>query len=266
MCRLLGVVASETTHFQFTLHEAPRSLAMLSAEHPHGWGLAVHRREQGWDVHRHAVRAGGCPHFRELAASARGEILLAHIRKRTVGPIGPTNTHPFRRGHWVFAHNGTIEDIDWFASRASGERLREIEGETDSERFFAFLLTALDEAGDSRVKVDAALARCAEQALTHPKLGAANFLLSNGESLWALRAGRTLHMLTRVPGDEVVPSRRSPKTNAELTTPWSTRRHAVLFASEHLTDEPWDEIANGTLLRVDAGPQPEVTVVLAPPS
>jgi predicted glutamine amidotransferase len=264
MCRLLGVVASETTHFKFTLHEAPRSLAMLSAEHPHGWGLAVHRREKGWDLHRYAVRAGDCPHFRELAASARGEVMVAHIRKRTVGPVGPTNTHPFRRGRWVFAHNGTIEDIDWFASRASAERLREVEGETDSERLFAFLLTALDEAGGDPARVDAALARCAGQALAHPRLGAANFLLSNGETLWAFRAGRTLHLLTRNPGDEVVPSRRSPETAAELETPWSPRRHAVLVASEHLTDEPWDEIAEGTLLRIDAGPQPEARVVLAP--
>ncbi len=264
MCRLLGVVASETTHFQFTLHEAPRSLATLSADHPDGWGLAVHRRERGWEVNKHAVRAGDCPHFREVAASARGEVLLAHIRKRTVGPVGAANTHPFRRGEWVFAHNGTIEDIDWFAARASGERRREIEGDTDSERFFAFLLTALDEAGPGRDRADAALARCAEQALAHPRLGAANFLLSNGESLWALRAGRTLHLLTRGPGDDVVPSRRSPETDAELATPWSARRHAVLLASEHLTDEPWDEIANGTLLRVDAGPRPEVFVVRAP--
>ncbi|HEU4404867.1 MAG TPA: class II glutamine amidotransferase [Polyangiaceae bacterium] len=264
MCRLLGVVSSETTHFGLTLHEAPRSLAMLSAEHPHGWGLAVHRRETGWDVHKHAVRAGDCPHFRALAASARGEVLVAHIRKRTVGPVGRENTHPFRRGRWVFAHNGTIEDIGWFAARASAERLREVEGETDSERFFAFLLTALDEAGDDRARVDAALARRVDQALAHPGLGAANFLLSDGASLWAFRAGRTLHVLTRLPGDEVVPSRRSHETDAELLTPWSPQRHAVLIASEHLTDEPWGEVAEGTLLRVDAGPAPEPRVVRSP--
>jgi predicted glutamine amidotransferase len=266
MCRLLGVVASETTAFQFTLHEAPRSLAKLSAEHPDGWGLAVHRRASGdWDVHRHAVRAGDCPRFRDLAASARGEVLVAHIRKRTVGPVGPANTHPFRRGPWVFAHNGTIEDIDWFAARASAARLGEVEGETDSELFFAYLLTALDEAGGGREGVDAALAAAVERALARPRLGAANFLLSDAASLWAMRAGRTLHVLTRLPGDEVVPSRRSPETDAELLTPWSPRRHAVLVASEHLTDEPWVEVAEGTLLRIDAGPEPEPRVVRAPP-
>jgi glutamine amidotransferase len=260
----LGVVSSETTDFRFTLHEAPRSLASLSAEHPDGWGLAVHRRERGWGVHKHAVRAGDCPHFRDLAASARGEVLVAHIRKRTVGPVGPANTHPFRRGRWVFAHNGTIADVAWFAARASAERLAEVEGETDSERFFAYLLTAIDEVGDDRARLDAAIGARVERALSHPGLGAANFLLGDGTSLWALRAGRGLHLLTRVPGDEVVPSRRSHETAAELTTPWTPQRHAVLLASEQLTDEPWGEVDEGTLLRVDVGPRPEAYVVRAP--
>ena len=41
MCRMLGIVASEPTDFKVCLRDAPRSLATLSREHPHGWGLAV---------------------------------------------------------------------------------------------------------------------------------------------------------------------------------------------------------------------------------
>ena len=40
MCRLLGIVSSERTSFHFSLQAAPRSLASLSSEHPHGWGIA----------------------------------------------------------------------------------------------------------------------------------------------------------------------------------------------------------------------------------
>lgn len=254
MCRLLGVVCSETTDFRFSLHEAPRSLAFLSTEHKDGWGLAVHRRDVGWDLHRNPVRAGDCDRFKELAARARGELLLAHIRKRTVGPIGEKNTHPFQRGGFVFAHNGTIENIAAFSRTTSAARAREIEGDTDSEQFFAHLLTVVDELGHDRV--DDALRRVVAQ----PIVGAANFLLSNGASLWAHRLGRTLFSLERHPGDPVRVSRHATETDADLETPWSARRHAVLIASERMTDEPWEEIPERTLMRIDAG-TPRVTIL-----
>ncbi len=225
MCRLLGVVASESTEFRFSLAEAPRSLSFLSSEHPHGWGLAVHRRGEGWRHHRHAVRAGDCPLFQRVAASAQGEVLVAHIRKRTVGPVGPLNTHPFRRGRWVFAHNGTIDDVGWLERETSSARASEIEGETDSERFFAWVLTRLDEAsvteGAAVERVDEVLRRCVGRALDQPRLGAANFLLSCGENMWAFRKGRTLHVLERA---------------------WTKRRQAVLVASEATTAGPWREV------------------------
>jgi glutamine amidotransferase len=213
-------------------------------------------------VHRNPVRAGACDRFRELAASARGEILLAHIRKRTVGPIGLPNTHPFRRAGFIFAHNGTIDDIDWFSQHTSNERRAEIEGQTDSERFFAWLLTNLDELGHDRI--DHALHRCIDRALDRPKLGAVNFLLSNGESLWAFRHGRTLNVLERHPGDPVIEKRVAHETEAELDTPWSPRRHAFLIASEHMTDEPWREVAEGTLMRIDSGRVPKLTMLRIP--
>jgi predicted glutamine amidotransferase len=258
MCRLLGVVCNETTDFRFSLHEAPRSLAVLSAEHADGWGLAVHCDGNGWDLHRNPVRAGDCDRFRELAAAARGELLVAHIRKRTVGPIGEENTHPFRRGSLVFAHNGTIAGIALFEAKTSEARRKEIVGQTDSERFFAWLLTKLDELGHDRI--DEALTVAVEEALQEPQLGAANFLFSDGRSLWAFRFGRTLHVLERHPGDPVRQKRQAHETEAELETPWSPRRHAVLLASEQMTDEPWKEVPERTLLRVDGG-MPRVTIL-----
>src|SRR6187431_1367309 len=98
MCRLLGVVSSEATDFRFSLNEAPRCLARLSPDHPHGWGIAVHAEKHGWDLHKHAACAGEDERFGAIAADARGEVLIAHVRKRTVGPIGIENTHPFRSG------------------------------------------------------------------------------------------------------------------------------------------------------------------------
>ncbi len=261
MCRLLGIVSSESTAFRMILKEAPRSMAVLSEEHRDGWGLAVHHDhpKNAWTVHKGVSRAGEDQQFHELAVGARGEVMIAHIRRRTVGLTAMCNTHPFHRGAWVFAHNGTIEDTAYLRARISGARLAEVEGETDSELFFAYLLTRFDEhrlveapAGDD---TDAVVAAVAREVRERPKMGSANFLLSDGRVLYAHRFGRTLHLLERGPHDPVVEA-RSSRDGTIVKTPWSTRRHGVLVASEQMTTEPWQEIGDGTLLRVDRAPHP----------
>jgi glutamine amidotransferase len=268
MCRLLGVVSSETTDYRFSLREAPQSLAALSPEHPHGWGLAVHDEEDGWDLHRHPACARDDARFETLAARARGKVLLAHIRKATVGGSSLSNTHPFRRGRWVFAHNGTIGDVAYLERGTSDRRRREVEGDTDSERFFAFLLTALDEVGGgdgtehaADGAVDGVLGRVLGPALARTSFGAANFLLSDGAVLFAHRFGRTLHLLERGAGDQVRVERESAETEAVLGTPWGVRRLAVLVASERMTDEPWRELGERALIRIDGGARPRWTAL-----
>jgi glutamine amidotransferase len=260
MCRLLAAVASEIAHFRLTLKEAPRSLAFLSREHRDGWGIGVYSQGGGWLLQRGTDCAHEDEDFHEVAAGSCGEVLIAHVRKRTVGPVTLENTHPFEKSGWVFAHNGTIEDIDWVRGQLSPERTAALTGQTDSEIFFAFLLTRLDEArigsdGDGNA-TDIVLARSLREMHGRPKFGACNFLLSNGRTLYAHRSGRSLFLLERRPGDAVRVERSSEETGAVVETAWSPARHAVLIASERITDEPWREIEEGTLLRDDRLPLP----------
>jgi len=46
-----------------------------------------------------------------------------------------------------------------------------------------------------------------------------------------------------------------------LETPWSARRSAVFVASERMTDEPWQSIEDGTLLRIERAPTPHWRLV-----
>jgi predicted glutamine amidotransferase len=260
MCRLLGAVASEPAQFRLTLHEAPRSLAFLSREHRDGWGIGVYSETGGWSIQRGTLCAHEDEEFHEVAAGSRGELLLAHVRKRTVGEITLENTHPFRQGRWVFAHNGTIQDIDWVRGHTSATRLEKLRGQTDSEVLFAFLLSRLDResaAHDGDVTAaDAALVGALHDLVAHPTLGSCTFLLSDGQKLYAHRSGRSLFLLERVPGDAVRVERESIETGALVETSWSPARHAVLVASEMITDEPWQPVDEGTLLRVDRLPDP----------
>ncbi len=252
MCRLLGVVSSEATDFRFHLRAAPRSLATLSPHHPDGWGVAVLDEAGVWNVTKHPECAHVDERFDE-AAAARGRMLIAHVRKRTVGSIATENTHPFHRGEWVFAHNGTIEDTTWLESHTSFERRGEIVGSTDSERLFAYLLTALDaHPEDVGVATLAdAVVHAMRELLAHVSCSA-NFLLARGAVMFAHRFGRELCLLERGSHDRVRPSRRSHETAAVIDTPWSQRRHAIFVASERLTDEEWVDVAEGSLVAIEA--------------
>lgn len=265
MCRLLGIVSSERTNFHFSLHAAPRSLASLSDEHPHGWGVGVYEAGHGWRLRKRPVRARECEHFYEASTSMHGELLLAHVRSRTVGEASAANTHPFRRERWVFAHNGTITNTDFLRDRTSQERLRHVEGQTDSELFFSYLLTCLDAAGvtaePASERTDRVLCQAMTEALAQPSFGACNFLLSDGEVLYSHRFGRTLFVLERHPRDRVCTHRESHETGAAIDTPWTPQRHAILIASEEMTAEPWVEVSEGMLLRCDRTPLPRWRVL-----
>jgi len=265
MCRLLGIVANEPTEFRIVLREAPRSLAALSREHRDGWGIAVFDACAGtWRVDRGVVCAGEDERFHRLAVGTRGELLVSHIRQKTIGDTSLVNTHPFARGRWIFAHNGTVKDVDWLRASASAERVAEIAGETDSELLFAWMLTRLDDAGVSASpagpETDRALGAIARAGRERPGFGAFNFLLSDGATTYAHRFGRSMFLLERHPEDTVVSSRTS-RDGTVLETPWSQRRSAVFVASERITDEPWQTIEDGTLLRIERVPSPSWRLV-----
>jgi predicted glutamine amidotransferase len=265
MCRLLGIVASEPTDFKIVLRESPRSMAALSREHRDGWGIAVFDDDsRGWCLEKGIECASEDARFHELAVGSRGELLVSHIRRKTVGETSLANTHPFGRGRWLFAHNGTIQDVAWLTKQTSRERLAEIHGETDSELLFAWLLTRLDAEGIAGQPASAATDRILGMAIRagreHQGFGAFNFLLSDGMTTYGHRFGRTMFLLDRGPQDEVR-VRRTSRDGTVLETPWSPHRSAVFIASERMTDEPWQQVEEGTLLRVDRFPAPRWRLV-----
>ena len=238
MCRLLGIVSRDRSEFRRCLREAPRSLHALGHEHHDGWGIAVHEATSGWTITKRPKAASEDPTFDEAASTASGLFLVAHVRKRTVGSVSQDNTHPFRRGRWVFAHNGTIERIGDLRATLDEVSQAAVRGDTDSEVLFAFLLSRLAShpgTQGSRFVTDMVLARAIEELSSIPSLGATTFLLSDGAALYAHCQGRPLFLLER---------------RAD------SRIEAILVASEQVTpDEPWTSISEGTSLVVWRSPR-----------
>jgi predicted glutamine amidotransferase len=216
------MAASRPTSVRDLLHDAPRSLRVLSREHADGWGLAL-RRNDTWTVKRGTTCAERCADYAGLDHEA--VLAIAHIRKKTVGELSLANTHPFQRGRFVFAHNGTV-DTTQLITQTAPEHTASLGGTTDSEKLFMFVLTQIDLAGEVTAGVNAAVR--ALHALG--SIGSASFLISDGEKLYAHRLGRAL-----------------------FTT---QRRGVSLIASEPLTDnDRWSEIAERQLVVLER-PQP----------
>jgi glutamine amidotransferase len=239
---MLGVVAARPVALRALLRDVPRSLSVLSTQHPDGWGIAS-AAAGAWTIRKGVGCAARCPEYERFAAEASAHLAIAHVRQKTVGETSLANTHPFRRGRFVLAHNGTVVNVGRLVRRCGAERLAELEGETDSERLLAFVLSRIDEAGDT----EEGLGRATAELHATPDVGAVSFLFSDTRRLYVHRHGRTLYVLERTAGDQ------------------QRRANAVIIASERLTDEPWREIAQGTLLAIDPGDTPTIRVLLAAP-
>jgi hypothetical protein len=81
-------------------------------------------------------------------------------------------------------------------------------------------------------------------------------------TIYAHRFGRTMFLLERTPED-TVRKRRTSGDGTVLETPWSSHRSAVFVASECMTEEPWQPIEEGMLLRIDRAPRPFWRLVAA---
>jgi glutamine amidotransferase len=190
--------------------------------------------------------------------------VVAHVRKATVGQVMLENSHPFVRElwgrYWVFAHNGDLKD---YAPRLHGS-FRPV-GDTDSEQAFCWLLQELAKSHAGVPSVDELTLTLQELLPAITRHGTFNFLLSNGQALWA-HASTNLHYLVRQhPFPEVHLRDEDVKVDlAELNGPED--RLAIVVTEPLTTNEQWTRIAPGELVTfVDGSPANASRVPLAAP-
>jgi predicted glutamine amidotransferase len=246
MCQLLGMNCNVPTDicFSFTGFQARGG---LTDHHRDGWGIAFFEG-RGARVFLDPQPSIHSP-VAELVRQypIRSLNVIAHIRKATQGEVRLENTHPFQRElwgqYWIFAHNGNLKDFD---PPLSG-RFRPV-GSTDSERAFCHLLDVLaqrfPDAPPSPAALFAALRELATRIGAH---GEFNFLLSNGQRLFAHCATRLAFIVRRAPFAAAHLSDQDVTVDfSEVTTP--DDRVAVI-ATVPLTDnERWTVMTPGTLL------------------
>jgi glutamine amidotransferase len=181
MCELLAMSFASPISPGFGLREfGPRS-----EENPDGWGLAWYP-DRSLALVKEPVKWTTSPMARsfERDDSILSPITLAHVRQKTIGGApSHADTHPFTRElggrDYVFAHNGTLEGPVWDLPLG---RLRPI-GDTDSERFFCYLLGQVEQRGGSLDDRDAWAWLHVTLAEAN-RFGKLNVLLSDGVRLF----------------------------------------------------------------------------------
>lgn len=249
MCRLLGLAANRAVDCEFSLGRFQE----LASSNPDGWGIGWY--ESGTArVHKEPVPADDPESgYSTYSKEVRSNIIIAHVRRGTVGARSRLNSHPFQYQNWLFAHNGSVRR-EYLLFLLKDEYKERIHGETDSEVYFYWILQSIEEAGDVVEGIRRAIAEVIKEY--HAGL---NFLLSSGSALYAFRYTKGLHAyyslykLERDPLDPGPLEFFSPETRMLLHSKSLKGERAVLVCSEKLTkDENWAEVSFGNLVEIDS--------------
>ena len=245
MCQLLGMNSNTPTDICFSF-EGFHNRGGRTDHHSDGWGIAF-------------FEGRGCRTFIDVQASIESPVaelvrhypihsknVIAHIRKATQGVVKLENTHPFQRElwgrYWIFAHNGNLKD---FSPGLYGAYLPV--GDTDSEQAFCYILESLrarfPEGQPPREELFEALRELTTAIGAH---GEFNYLLSNGDCLFAHCASRLSYIVRQAPFS--IAHLKDCDVAVDMSTVAAPGDRIAVIATLPLTDnEAWTTMTPGTL-------------------
>ncbi|WP_296510798.1 class II glutamine amidotransferase [Rhodoferax sp.] len=250
MCQLLGMnsrlPASLTLSFTGFSQRGG-----CTDHHSDGWGIAFFESEgdKPGKAARHFVdkeSAATSPIAKMLKSyPIKSHNVVAHVRKATVGAVTLENCHPFTRElwgrYWVFAHNGDLKE---FNPPLHGS-FKPV-GSTDSELAFCWLLQELNKSHVTVPSVEELTKTLSELVPRISRHGTFNFLLSNGQALWAHASTKLCYVLRQHPFPEV--QLKDEDVTVDLSDLNGPEDRQVIVVTEPLTtNEAWVAMESGEL-------------------
>ncbi|CAG4886082.1 class II glutamine amidotransferase [Paraburkholderia saeva] len=263
MCQLLGMNCAAPTDvtFSFTGFAARGG---VTDHHADGWGIAFFEDKacRLFIDHQSSATSPIAEMVKRYPIKSKNTI--AHIRKATQGHIQLENCHPFMRElwgrHWIFAHNGDLQDYNPFLTG-----VYQPVGTTDSELAFCALLQGLrKEFPGSQPGLDELFAALEKLTREITQAGVFNFLMSNGQALFAHCSTRLYYLVRRWPFSTAHLVDADVSIDfAKYTTP---EDRVAVIATQPLTDnEVWTAFEPGDLLMFQHGEVVARTNVPVPP-
>lgn len=213
--------------------------------------------------------------YREALAEATGPMMLVHLRKASPGlPLQLTNTHPFREGEAVFAHNGQFDLPDGLREAILARGGRRPEGTTDSELFLSLIDAQLRDAAPSSPPS----AYAADRAATTGGVACADTIATAIQRAAAELTALELEIGTRVPEplnclymtpdlliayQQSDPAQAKPYHEADnYTLRYQVAEDRVIVATSGIPAPGWSELADGHCVVVS---REDLSVVVVPP-
>lgn len=261
MCQLLGMNCNTPTDICFSFSGFQKR-GGLTDIHKDGWGIAFF---EGRGVRQFLdPQASAYSPLAELVKNypIRSTSVISHIRKATQGRVALENTHPFQRelwgSYWIFAHNGNVPDF-----QPALQKTFMPVGDTDSERAFCWIMQEMKRRfGDVKPGTKELFAAIAEFSKEIGSSGEFNFLLSNGEALYAHCSTKLFYIVRKAPFTTATLKDR------EVTVDFSNETKVddcvAVIATSPLTDnEVWTEMVPGTLWMFENGEPVAEAVTIA---
>lgn len=236
MCQLLAMNCNTPTDVRFSFSGFSQR-AGHTGDHIDGWGIAFFegRAVRHFVDHLRATESAIAQFIKEYPIKSCN--VISHIRKATQGEVNLANCHPFMRQlwgcNWVFAHNGDLKEF--FPHLHT--HFHPV-GTTDSERAFCWILQEMHKSHAGIPTAQELSLTLAELAARIAQHGTFNFLLSNGENLWAHATTNLCYI------ERAYPFTQAHLADAELSVDFSTQttpqdKVAVIVTSPLTTNENW---------------------------
>ena len=188
--------------------------------------------------------------LRELAGHISSPLFFTHIRAAIGSAVQQTNCHPFRHDHWLFMHNGYINEFATIKRdlilAVDPSLYPQIQGQADTEVLFYLALTfglRTTPRPPSSRRSGSSKPSPSRHDVPHPFQG--TVATTDGESIWAFRYSsernsRSLFYTTDVPTlRKLYPDREELREFSD---------DARLIVSEPLGDVAgvWNEVPEST--------------------
>jgi predicted glutamine amidotransferase len=247
MCRLLGYSSRHEASLEDLIGaDGLDEFTGLCALHGDGWGMAWY--EGGEPVIRKSpVRADSEPEYDKLAREPLSDQGLVHLRWATPGlGVNERNSHPFRYGSYVFAHNGAIHPQDRLAEMLPAEWESQLVGTTDSERYFLLIMSRLAAAGGDML---AAIAAATADIDARFEPNSLNAILLSPDELYAI----SWYHRDRVPEAKLRAwgLHDSAEIDAYFDLAYRATDSSVVAASSGWPQPGWTPLENRHVLVVD---------------